>query len=317
MSTARDSAQPLQVLTAVRGWPGIGKTTLTTLLAHDPEVTSLFSDGVLWTSLGPAPDVLAELANWGRQLGSDCLLSSQTVQDARTHLKAILADKRMLLIVDDVWTAGHALAFQCGGPTCAMLVTTRLTEVARALTAHSSEVFHLDVLTAESSLALLKVLAPAVVEQYPRESRDLVRCLEGLPLALQVAGRLLNAEATLGWGIGELLREIRDEAFLLKASAPADCADSTSGVTPTVASLLQKSTSRLDPRSRDCFAMLGTFAARPATFDLSAIEAVWETDDPKLIVRNFVDRGLLEPLGDGRFQMHALLLDHARSLLNW
>src|SRR5512142_809744 len=46
----------LQVLTAIRGWPGIGKTTIAAVLAHDPDIATAFPDGVLWTSLGPKPN---------------------------------------------------------------------------------------------------------------------------------------------------------------------------------------------------------------------------------------------------------------------
>lgn len=72
----------------------------------------------------------------------------------------------------------------------------------------------------------------------------------------------------------------------------------------------------LDPYTRDCFAYLGVFASKPATFDLDAMSSVWQTEDPRPVVRELADHGLLEPAGDGRFQMHALLVQHARSLLS-
>ena len=43
------------------------------------------------------------------------------------------------------------------------------------------------------------------------------------------------------------------------------------------------------------------------------MKAVWMGDDPRPIVRALVSRGRLEPIG-GRFQMHALLVAHARAL---
>jgi hypothetical protein len=43
---------------------------------------------------------------------------------------------------------------------------------------------------------------------------------------------------------------------------------------------------------------------------------MWDEPDPKPTVRVLVNRGLLEPvLGTDRFQMHAILVMHARSLL--
>lgn len=41
----------VQVITAMRGWPGVGKTTLAAWLAHNDEIQARFPDGVLWASL--------------------------------------------------------------------------------------------------------------------------------------------------------------------------------------------------------------------------------------------------------------------------
>jgi hypothetical protein len=140
--------------------------------------------------------------------------------------------------------------------------------------------------------------------------------LEGLPLAIQVAGHLLQGEANLGFSVIDLLADLRAGVRLLEADAPADRVDLARETTPTVAALLKKSTDVLDPYTRDCFAYLGPFAPKPGTFDLAALRAVWKMEDPKPIVRILVERGLLEPVPEtGRFQMHALLVMHARTLL--
>jgi len=54
------------------------------------------------------------------------------------------------------------------------------------------------------------------------------------------------------------------------------------------------------------------FAPKPATFDLAAMKAVWNVNDPK--PKYVLYRGLLEPVSGGRFQMHALRVVHARRL---
>jgi hypothetical protein len=79
--------------------------------------------------------------------------------------------------------------------------------------------------------------------------------------------------------------------------------------------LLKRSTDRLDDLSRERFALLGVFAPKPATFDLKAIAAVWGVDNPRPSVRELVDRGLMEPIGGGYFQIHALLVAHARAMV--
>jgi hypothetical protein len=175
-------------------------------------------------------------------------------------------------------------------------------------------IYNLPALTEERALDLLRILAPSVVAEHPDECLELVRDIECLPLALHVAGRMLNTESAMGWGVADLLKALREGAKLIEAKAPADMMDYETETIPTVAALLKKSTDRLDEYTRDCFAFLGPFAPKPATFDLNAMKSVWMVEDPKPIAQTLVQRGLLEPVS-GRFQMHALLVAHARSLL--
>jgi hypothetical protein len=304
---------PIKVLTAVRGWPGVGKTTLAAALAHDVEIRTQFPDGILWASLGQNPSLFGELAAWGRALGVP-QLEARTIEEASAQLTALLRNKRMLLIVDDIWQKEHAIPFRVGGSGCALLITTRLPEVAREIAPSAGDVYVLGVLTVEKALELLRELAPQVVADNPEVSHELVQDLEGLPLAIQVAGRLLHAEADLGFGITDLLQGIREGAKLIEAQAPADRAEVANETTPTVAALLKKSTDLLNAHDLDCFAYLGAFAAKPATFDTEAMKAVWEEEDPKPTIRTLVNHGLLEPTG-GRYWMHAILVTHARSFL--
>jgi nucleoside phosphorylase len=310
-----ESSGPEQVLTAVRGWPGIGKTATATMLARDSDITNAFPDGVLWTSLGPSPNLLSELASWGRALGTDEILRAPTLKEAAALLASLIRNRRMLLIVDDVWEVEHLVPFrEARGEQCALLITTRQPGVVSGLSLSDDAVYNLPALTEDRALELLRILAPTVVAEHSDECTELVRDIECLPLALHVAGRMLNAESKLGWGVADLLKDLREGAKLIEAKAPADMMDYETQTIPTVAALLKKSTDRLDDLTRDCFAFLGPFAPKPATFDLNAMKAVWSVDDPRPIARTLVERGLLEPVG-ARFQMHALLVAHAFSLL--
>jgi hypothetical protein len=309
-------------VTVVRGWPGVGKTALVEVLARDPEIAGAFPDGVLWTTLDQTPELMSKIAQWGRCLGTEDLLRVPTLEEATERLGRLLHHRRMLLIVDDVWNAAHALPFVRAAvdSKCALLATTRLTSVADALakldTSKNPEggVYILPVLTEENALILLRYLAPAVVEEHFDECLELVRDLECLPLALHVAGRLLKEEANMGLDVNDLITRIRTDAKLLDELAPPDQVE---GATiPTVGALFRQSTDLLDDLTRECFASLGVFAPKPATFDLGALKAVWMVDDPKPIIRKLVGQGLLEPIGTERFQIHALLVQHALSLLS-
>src|SRR5262249_53272702 len=151
-------------------------------------------------------------------------------------------------------------------------------------------------LSKAESLNMLRQLAPTVSAQYPEECAGLTDDLEGLPLALRVAGRLLEHEACSGFDVRDSFHSLANEATLLTQKAPEDRFDPKTGTPPTVQPPLKQSTDRLDEQSRRCFACLGAFAPKPATFDLPAIKDVTDMGDVKPVVLKLVDRGLLEPI---------------------
>ena len=57
-------------------------------------------------------------------------------------------------------------------------------------------------------------------------------------------------------------------------------------------------------------------AAKPATFDMEAAEAVWDSDEGRALMRPLVRRGLVEADGGGRFSVHSVVGSFARFLLN-
>lgn len=300
------------LLTAVRGWPGIGKTSLAAALAHNDQIKSQFPL-ILWTALGQNPSVDVELGNWITALRGDPR-DIPTTEMRSSRLAAILRHKKVLLIIDDVWDPAHVQPFLVGGKDCRTLITTREPEIARALGLPDKAIYKLLVLSEMESLQLLEQLAPVAVQQDPEGMRRLALELEGLPLALHVAGRLLATEASLGWGVTDLLNELGEGTRLLQEKAPADRTYLATQTTPTIAALFENSTNRLDPTTRDRFALLGVFVSKPATFDAPAIAAAWDIENPRSTLRTLVNRGLIEPTAEGRFQIHALLAVHAKSM---
>jgi DNA-binding SARP family transcriptional activator len=297
----------------LQGWPGIGKTTLTSILCHDFSVQRHFADGIFWTSLGQKPDVVAQLERWAAALGLNVPQKMRNTDDLSRLLSDALRNKRILVIVDDIWDERFAPAFQVTGRQGVMLFTTRLNRVAQSLAPHADSIYKVPILPDTEALHLLRTLAPQAVDAHTDAALGLIHDLEGLPLALQVAGRMLHAEMTLGWGVEELLAELRKDSSILEAQAPADRQSIDDEVPLTVSALLRRSTDSLDEMTRQRFALLGVFAPKPATFELPAIQAVWDTEQTRDTVRRLVERGLLEA-NDGSFQMHALLVKHARSM---
>lgn len=307
--------EPARLVTVIHGWPGVGKSTITAMITHDEEIARQFPDGILWTSLGDRPDLFGALRSWADALGIEEAAQAARVEDLSAVITSHVRSKRLLLVIDDVWTIEHAMPFRIGGQHCATIMTSRLFDVAAALAPTSSDIYRLPVLSEDASLALLSELTPETVREFPAEARLLVRDLEGLPLAVHVAGRLLHAEHHMGWGVKQLLEDLRSGPDLLQAHAPTDMLGVERGASPTIATLLNRSTDMLSVEDRRCFALLGLFVPKPATFHLEAVAVAWNLPDPRPIVRRLVSHGLLEPVSGGRFQMHALLVMHAQTLL--
>lgn len=301
-------------IVAIQGWPGVGKSALVALLAHDTQTVSMFPDGVLWAALGEHADILGILSKWAHTLGMADDQAERSLEEISMWLRTTLRGRRILFIVDDIWTAEALHWFHVGDEQSALVVTTRMNDIARDVIVASEAIYKLDILDDDSAMHLMRQLAPDVTAAYPHEMLELIHDLEGLPLALQVAGRLLQSELEMGWGITDLLADLREGVALLEAKAPVDRADPLSEITPTISALLAQSTNRLDEVNRLRFASLGLFAPKPATFSADTLAAIWEVKDPRESIRLLVNRGLMEPVGSGRFQVHALLVRHAQSL---
>ncbi|WP_433378324.1 NB-ARC domain-containing protein [Actinoplanes sp. CA-142083] len=306
----------LQVVTAVRGWPGVGKTTTAAALAHDPQLAADYPDGILWARLGETDAVASELRSWLSSLEAPADAEA-TVPQLSARLAAVLRDRRMLLFVDDVWDARQAAPFLVGGRSCATVVTTRARAVADDITSGPDQVYLLDVLSLDAAVEILASLTGAFATERPEQIRRLAEALEGLPLALQVAGRLIASEQARGLPVDDLADELAQGARLLEAKAPAHLATVVAESSPTVASLFRRSIADLDPGTQLRFAYIGAFAPKPAVCTIAQLTVAWAglgDAEPATTIGTLVDRGLLETSGPGVYQMHGLLATFARSL---
>src|SRR5262249_40192185 len=117
---------------ALHGLPGVGKTALAIALAHSPEIRARFGDGVLWAGLGLCAHLEAEFRRWGIVVGISLPEAAcPPLQDAWGEtLKEALEERRLLLVIDDVWQVDVVKALDIAGPECACILTTRFEHIA-------------------------------------------------------------------------------------------------------------------------------------------------------------------------------------------
>ena len=117
--------EPVAITAALRGAGGYGKTTLARAICHDERIQNAYHDGVLWITLGEEPgDLGARVADLIHILTGN--REAFATLDAAVHrLREALAERRLLIVIDDVWSVTHARPFLQGGPHCARLITTR------------------------------------------------------------------------------------------------------------------------------------------------------------------------------------------------
>ena len=133
------------------------------------------------------------------------------------------------------------------------------------------------------------------------------------PLALRVAGALIEYEHFLDFNVKQLISDLQENFRSLDSS---DYIDEATGRTATIGMLFRRSILTLPQREQEAFACIGGFAPKPATVNLRAMTNLCGLAEPEKTVRILVGRGLLEPRGDGRFQMHYTLAMYARHLVD-
>ncbi|MEM7333492.1 MAG: NB-ARC domain-containing protein [Chloroflexota bacterium] len=181
---ASDDPPGVLVISAIHGLGGIGKSVLATALAHNPAVQEKFSDGVLWAVLGQEPDLIPLLGGWIQALG-DYDFHAISIETASAHLRTLLKEKAVLLVVDDVWESVHLAPLLSGGPDCQALVTTRRIDVADEIGAN---IFSIEALTEAQALDLLSArLGRSLVNEERVKAAEIARVLGYLPLALELA----------------------------------------------------------------------------------------------------------------------------------
>ena len=313
------------VVSAIHGLGSVGKSTSAAALAHDGDIQNHFNDGILWATLGQEPNVLQRLTEWVHGLG-DYNYPVTDMHSTSLHLRTLLTDKAMLLVVDDAWIDKnngweYVKAFNVGGSRCCLLVTTRDASIGNVLGAST---YSLDVMTETQALELLtqklKTLGKQLEAGETQSAKALAKAVGYLPLALELAAVQVANGTT--WQV--LIADIQQEIARLKSLQDPgirSIGDDEKFKYLSLQASLNLSIKRLEEYERECFAWLGVLP-EDANITHLMTATLWDADDRDAmeILQYFRGQALLLPgvtLADGTitYRLHDLFHDLARNLL--
>ncbi|MGV9367872.1 BTAD domain-containing putative transcriptional regulator [Amycolatopsis sp. NPDC003731] len=200
------------VISAIGGAGGIGKTWLTLAWAH--QHTERFPDGQLFVNLRgfslTQEPMASEVAVQGflDALGVDPGRIPTDLDAQAALYRSLVADRRMLIVLDNAATTEQVVPLLPGSPTCTVLITSRH-RLASLIDRHGTRHLQLDVLTHDEARALLAArLGADRVTAEPGVVDELVALCEGYPPALSITAR--HAATRPDVPLTEIAAELRE-----------------------------------------------------------------------------------------------------------
>jgi DNA-binding SARP family transcriptional activator/predicted negative regulator of RcsB-dependent stress response len=296
------------VVSAIAGKAGVGKTALAVRVAH--RLRPCFPDGQLYVNLrGAQAEVLGPtdvLAGFLRALGIDGARIPEGVEERARLYRARLADRRVLVVLDNAASEAQVRPLLPASHGCAALVTSR-TSLSGLEAAHP---LILDVLDSDQAVELLAKLAgPDRVAAEPQAAQQLVRLCGLLPLAVRIAGARLAQRPQ--WRLARLAERLADEHRRLDELVTGDLE-----VRASVA-LSYRGRSEAERR---LFRLLGLLAAPSFAAWVAAALLDSGLAEAEELLERLVDAQLVEAAGEDRagqlrYRLHDLLRVFARERL--
>ncbi|MFD0366617.1 ATP-binding protein [Streptomyces sp. NPDC127114] len=288
----------------VSGPPGCGKTTLA--LKAVAELADEFPDGCFVVDLhgvdGPV-DTDEALLKLLKALGvSDRRLAHEDAQGRAGLLRALLGDRRCLVVLDNARDEGQVRALLPAGGRSLVLVTSR-----RPLTGLADvDRLALSEMAQDEAVDLLRRILGE--ERADAEAAAVARVAElcgRLPLALRVAANWLTVRS--GWTVDHLVRRLADEERRLGALTAGDL---------RVEAAFELSYRQLTAQAARMLRLLSLVPGPDMTAAYGAALTATDVFEAEDVMEELVEAGLLRAACTGRYQLHDLLRLFGRARLS-
>jgi DNA-binding SARP family transcriptional activator len=300
LSAALDADSRVVTVAAVAGLAGSGKTALAVHAAH--AVRAAFPDGQLHvplgaTSGGPA-DTHRVLHDLLLALGTAPAAVPEALEARAALYRSLLADRRVLVVLDDARDAAQVRPLLPGTEGCAALITSRTRMVDLA----GAHLLDLDVMEPDEALGLFtRIVGPERAAAERDAALDTVAACGFLPLAVRIAASRIAARRT--WTIGLLAARLADARRRLDELH-------TGGL--SVAAALDRDHDRLAPAQARAFRLLALADGPEVPLPAAAALLGLDEDATETVLESLVDASLLDAPAPGRYRFHDLVRLHAR-----
>lgn len=294
------------LISAISGLGGIGKTWLALRWAH--EMADRFPDGQLFVNLrgfdpaappmSPATAVRGFLDALGVPAGD-----IPVDLDAQVGLyRSLLADRRMLVVLDNARDAAQVVPLLPGSPTCTVLVTSR-SQLYGLVSAHGARPTALDTLSDTESRDLFdRLVGRARTAAEPAATAELVAVCAGLPLAVGIIAARATTQPDIP--LAHLAGEMRDPVTRLDGFDTGDLTADMRAVFGCSFRALDDTTSGL----------LGLLSLAPGPdIGLTAVAALAAVSPTtaRALLRRLVSAHLVTQVPGDRYRMHDLTRRYA------
>ncbi|GAA3542599.1 transcriptional regulator AfsR [Nonomuraea rosea] len=288
---------------AISGIGGVGKTALAVHVAHLSD--DVFPDGQLYADLrgytGEATAPESALGAFLRALGIPPDVIPDGLPERSALFRSILADRRILVLLDNARDAEQVIPLLPGSAGCAAIVTSRV----KLADLPSARLIDLDVMEPGEALSLFAAVAGAErVSAEHGAAMDVVAACGFLPLAVRIVAARLAARPS--WTVASLVPKLADEQRRLDELRVGNLA---------VEATFALGYGQLEAGQARAFRLLSlpngpdiSSGAAAAVLSMSALEA-------DSMLESLVDASLLEAPGPGRYRFHDLLKLFARRTL--
>jgi DNA-binding SARP family transcriptional activator len=290
----------------VSGSAGVGKTTLAVHWAH--QVRDRFPAGQLYIDLcgyahGPPLRPEQVLSQFLRALGVRPEHVPTGLAEAAALYRSVLADKRVLVLLDNANSADHVRPLLPANPDCLVVITSR-NRLDGLVAVDGARRVALDVLPLQDAVALLAtILGQGRVTAESEAAAEFARICARLPLALRIAASHLAGYPDRR--IAEHVTALRHSDLLAALQVDGD-------EQAAVHAAFGLSYSALKPDTQSLFRLLGL--APGPDIGLAAVAALIDQPQERAerLLAQLHATHLIEERSHGRFAFHDLLRRYAK-----